>query len=211
MPKTGNYEIINVIWSLILGKVSFLISGVIACIIILKFDNYILGTVIAGGIGGLILGLFCWKHKMIGRMSIAGLIAVPIGLLGGFIIVEGLGGGLGFLFPSVADFFKNTGIADIVAVILTGIFFGVVFGAIVYGRRYIWLFSVVCGAVSVISGSLVEAMNAGYYVKVLLGNMFQIFGRIDLNFLVIITGFGAGVGLSIGLLGCKKFPYPVSN
>ena len=148
---------------------------------------------------------------MIGRMSIAGLIAVPIGLLGGFIIVEGLGGGLGFLFPSVADFFKNTGIADIVAVILTGIFFGVVFGAIVYGRRYIWLFSVVCGAVSVISGSLVEAMNAGYYVKVLLGNMFQIFGRIDLNFLVIITGFGAGVGLSIGLLGCKKFPYPVSN
>lgn len=99
MSKIDNSKIFYVIWSLILGKVSFLISGVIACIIILRLDNYILGTIIAGGVGGLILGLFLWKHKMIGRMAIAGLIAVPIGFLGSFILVEGLVGGFGLLFP----------------------------------------------------------------------------------------------------------------
>ena len=43
-------------------------------------------------------------------------------------------------------------------------------------------------------------MNLGNPVKALLGNLFQIFGKIDFNLLVIIAGFGAGIGLSIGLL-----------
>jgi len=199
MPKIGNSEIVYIIWSLILGKVSFFISGVIACTIILRLDNYILGTIIAGSIGGLLLGLFHWKQKMIGRMTIACLIAVPIGLLGSFILVEGLVGGFGLLFPSVAAYFENTSIADIIAIILMGIIFGVIFGAIVYGRKSIRLFSVACGAVSIPFGFLVGAMNSGHWIKVWLGNMFQIFGNIDLNFLIIITAFGVGVGLSIGL------------
>ena len=99
MSKVCNSTTAGVIWSLILGKVSFLISGVIACIIILRLDNYILGTIIAGGVVGLLFGLLHWKHKMIGRMTIAGLIAVPIGLLGSFALVEGLVGGFGLMFP----------------------------------------------------------------------------------------------------------------
>ncbi len=204
MSKIRNSEVIRVIWSLILGKVSFLISGIIACIIILNPDNYIFGTVIAGGIGGLVFGLFRWKHKMIGRMTIAGLIAVPIGFLGSFMLAEGLVGGLDFLFPSLADYFGSTGIADVIAIILMGIVVGVIFGAIVYGRKSIWLFSAVCGAASIPSGLLVRAMNSRYYVKVLLSNLFQIFGKIDLNFLTIITGFGVGIGLSIGLYSRAK-------
>lgn len=200
MSKIKDSVVLSVIWSLILGKVSFLISGVIACIIIMKFDNYILGTVAAGGIGGLILGLFHWKYKMIGKMTIAGIIAVPVGLLGSFVIAEGIVGGLAFLYPSFPEYFGKTGIADVIAIIFMGIFFGMIFGAIVYGRKSIVLFTIVCGAVSIATGLLVRAMNLGNPIKELLGNMFQIFGKIDLNLLVIIAGFGAGIGLSIGLL-----------
>ncbi len=200
MSKIKNSVIISVIWSLILGKVSFLISGVIACIIILKVDNYILGNVAAGGIGGLILGLFHWKCKMVGKMTIAGIIAVSVGLLGSFMIAEGIVSGLAFIFPSFSEYFGRTGIADVIAIIFMGIFFGIIFGAIVYGPKSIVLFPVVCGVVSIPSGLLVRAMNLGNPIKELLVNLFQIFGKIDINLLVIIAGFGAGIGISIGLL-----------
>lgn len=199
MSQNNLYKIVHILGSTLLGIASFFISGLIACIVILRFDNYILATIVAGGIGGFILGLFHWKHKMLGRMTFAGLIAVPIGLLGSFILVEGLVGGFGLLFPSIAAHSENTGIGDIIAIILMGIVFGVIFGAIVYGRKSIRLFSVVCGAVSIPFGFLVDAMNSGHWIKVWLGNMFIIFGKIDLNLLVIIISFGLGIGLSISL------------
>ena len=204
MSKICNSKTVSVIWSLILGKVSFLISGVIACIVILRLDNYILGTIIAGGVGGLLFGLLHWKHKMIGRMTIAGLIAVPIGFLGSFALIEGLVGGFGLLFPSVAAYFENSSIADIIAIILMGIVFGVIFGAIAYGRKSIRLFSAACGAVLIPIGLLVGSMNSGHWIKVWLENLFHIFGKIDLDFLMIITGFGIGVGLSVGLYSMIK-------
>lgn len=204
MSKICNSKIACVIWSLILEKISFLISGVMACIVILRLNNYILGAIIAGGVGGLLFGLLHWKHKMIGRMTITGLIAVPIGLLGSFALVEGLVGGFGLLFPSVAAYFENSSIADIIAIILMGIIFGVIFGATAYGRKSIRLFSAACGAVSIPIGFLVGSMNSGYWVKVWLENLFHIFGKIDLNFLMIITGFGIGLGLSMGLYSMAK-------
>ena len=141
---------------------------------------------------------------MIGRMTIAGLIAVPIGLLGSFALFEGLVGGFGLLFPSVAAYFENSSIADIIAIILMGIVFGVIFGAIAYGRKSIRLFSAACGAVLIPIGLLVGSMNSGQWIKVWLENLFHIFGKIDLDFLMIITGFGIGVGLSVGLYSMIK-------
>lgn len=204
MPKINKSKVAYIIWSMLLGMASFLISGVIACIVLLRLDSYILGPIIAGGIGGLLLGLFLRMRKNIGRMAIAGIIAAPIGLLGTFILVEGFVGGFGLLFPSVAAYFENSNIADIIAIILMGIVFGVVFGAIVYGRKSIWLFSIVCGAVSIPFGLLVGAMNSGHWIKVWLENLFKVFGKIDLNFLAIIMEFGIGIGLSIGLYSVLK-------
>ena len=200
ISEINKFKIAYILWSMLLGMASFLISGVMACIVLLRLDSYILGPIIAGGIGGLLLGLFHWKYKMIGRMTIAGLIAVPIGLLGSFILVEGFG----LLFPSVAAYFNNSNIADIIAIILMGIVFGVVFGAVVYGCKYLWLFSVVCGTVSIPFGLLVGAMNSGHWIRVWLENLFRIFGKIDLNFLTIIMEFGTGIGLSIGLYSMFK-------
>jgi uncharacterized membrane protein len=204
MRETDNSKIVCVIRSLILGTVSFLVSGVAACVLILRFENYIFGTVVAGGAGGLLLGLFHWRRRKIGRMAIAGLIALTIGILGGFILLEALAGGFGLLFPSAAAKLENTGVADILAVVLMGIVIGIIFGAIVYGRKSICLFSVTCGAVSIPFGFLVGAMNSGHKIKALLENILRVFGKIDLNFLATIVGFGIGLGLSIGLYTASK-------
>lgn len=185
---------------MLLGMASFLISGVMACIVILLLDNYILATIIAGGIGGLLLGLFLRMRQKIGRMIIAGIIGMPIGLMISFLIVEGIGS----LFPSLGAYFENSAIPDISAIVLMGIIFGAVFGAMVYGRKTILLFSIVCGTVSIPFGLLVGAMNSGHWIKVWLENLFEAFGKIDLNFLTIIFSFGIGIGLSIGLYNILK-------
>lgn len=200
MSKINTSKITYILRSMLLGMASFFISGVIACIVILHFDNYILATIIAGGIGGLLLGLFLRMRPKISRMAIAGIIAVPVGLFISFLLVEGFGS----LFPMIGAYFENSNIPDIIAIILMGITFGTVFGSIIYGRKSILLFSIVGGTVSFPFGLLVAAMNSGYGIKVWLENLFAIFGKIDLNFLAVILSLGIGIGISIGLYNMLK-------
>lgn len=195
VSEIKTFSITHILWSMLLGMASFFISGIIACIMLLHLDNYILATIITGGIGGLLLGLFLGMRQKIIRMVIAGIIGVPIGLFISFLLVEGFGS----LFPSIGAYLENTNIPDIIAIILMGITYGAVFGAIIYGRKSIWLFSVVCGVVSFPFGLLVGAMNSGYEIKVWLENLFMVFGKIDLNFLAIVISLGVGIGLSIGI------------
>lgn len=197
--KIDHSDILNGIWSLIMGKVSFLISSVIACTLMLHFSNYILGTLLSGVIGGLLLGAFHFRQKMIGRMAIAGMIATPIGMLGVFVLLEGLAYGLEFLIPSFAESLDNAGLSDVIAIILMGAAAGAVFGALVYGRKSVLLFSASCAAVSIVSGFMVRALNLGYGIKAWLERVFQIFGQIDLNFVTIHSGLGLGLGFGIGL------------
>ena len=200
MSVINKAKIAYILWSMLLGMASFLISGAMGCIVILLFDNYILATIIAGGIGGFLLGLFLRMCHKISRMAIAGIIGMPIGLIFSFLLV----GGFGSLFPSTGAYFENTAIPDISAIILMGIIFGAVFGPMIYGRKSIWLFSIVCGIVSIPFGLLVAAMNSGCYLKVWLDNLLEVFGKIDLNFLVITISLGIGTGLSIGLYNMLK-------
>jgi len=133
-------------------------------------------------------------------MAIAGIIAMPIGLIISFLLVEGFGA----LFPSIGAYFENSTIPDIIAIILMGITFGAVFGSMIYGRKSIWLFSVACGTVSIPFGLLVGDMNSGYWIKAWLENLLEVFGKIDLNLLAIIISLGIGIGLSIGLYNMLK-------
>lgn len=195
MSKINTSKIAYILRSMLLGMASFLVSGVIASIVILFLDNYILATIIAGGIGGFLLGILLRMRQKIKRMAIAGIIAVPIGLIISFFLVEGFGS----LFPSIGAYFENSNIPDISAIILIGITFGAVFGLIIYGRKSIWLFSVICGTISIPSALLVGAMNSGYGINVWLVNLLDVLGKIDLNFLSIIFSLGIGIGLSIGI------------
>lgn len=200
MSKVNTSKIIYVLCTMLLGMVSFFISGVMACIVILLLDNYILATIIAGGIGGILLGLFLRMQQKLRRMAVAGIISMPTGLIMSFFLVEGFES----LFPSVGAYFKNSSIPDIITIIVMEITFGAIFGSIIYGRKSIKLFSVVCGIVSIPFGLLVGAMNSGYWIKVWLENLLKIFGKIDLNLLAIIISLGIGTGLSIGLYNILK-------
>lgn len=200
ISKINTFKITYVLWSMLLGMASFLISGVMASILILVLDNYILATIIAGGIGGLLLGLFLQMRQKISRMAIAGIIGMPIGLIISFLLVEGFGS----LFPSIGAYFENSAIPDISTITLMGIIFGAVVGSMIYGRKSIWLFSIVCGTVSIPFGLLVAAMNSGCYLKVWLDNLLEVFGKIDLNFLAITISLGIGIGVSIGLYNMLK-------
>lgn len=200
MSEINRSNITYILWSMLLGMASFLISGAMACIVILLLDNYILATIIAGGIGGLILGLFLRMHQKIIRMAIGGIIGMPIGLVMSFLLV----GGFGSLLPSIGAYLENTGIPDIIAIALMGIIFGSVFGAMIYGRKSIWLFSIVCGTVSIPFGLFVVAMNLGCSLKSWPDNLSEVFGKIDLNFLAISISLGIGTALSIGLYNIIK-------
>jgi len=46
---------------------------------------------------------------------------------------------------------------------------------------------------------LVGMINSGHRIKAVLENQLAVLGNIDLNFLAIITSFGTGIGMSIGL------------
>lgn len=195
MSKISISRITNILWSTLLGMASFLISGVMACIEILLLDNYILATLIAGGTGGFFFSIFLRKRKMIGKMTIAGLAAVPVGFWSAFTLAEG--------FFSISFLQVPGNIQNVIAVVLMSILCGVVFGAIVYGRKAIWLFSVVCGIVSFIFWFLAAVPKPEHWMGEWLENM-TFFGKIDLTLLEIILSFGIGIGLSIGLYEMLK-------
>ena len=96
------------LWSMLTGTISFFASAVITSMVLLPLDFAIIDTILAGGIGGLFLGLFHMNHHKIQKMGLAGLVAVPIGFWGAFI----LAGGADLLFSAVV-FPQFSGISSI--------------------------------------------------------------------------------------------------
>ncbi len=193
--KTG---ILFLLWSTFAGSISFFVSSVIMAVVISKIDFFIINTIFAGVLGGLFLSIFLLKWHKIMKMMLAGLVAVPIGFWGAFILVEGAN----LLLSSLSSNSENPnlfGIGNIVAIIIMGIICGAIFGAIIYGRKSILLFAVICGVFSFPFGKLVDLFNSGHPIKATFENMLTFLGSIDLNFIAIMTSFGIGIGISIGL------------
>lgn len=187
--------ITRILCFVLLGMAAFLMSGIAACIMILLLDSYLLAMAVAGGFGGLFLGIFLRMRRKLIRMTLAGLIGMPVGLAISFFIVEGVGS----LLPSIGAALENTPVPDIIAVLLMGMIFGAIFGSVNYGLKSILPFSVVCGIVSIPFGFLVVALNAGYGPTIPSAAIRDVLEKIDWNFLAITVSLGIGTGLSIGL------------
>lgn len=190
MSKISVSKITTILWPMLSGTISFFISGVIIDIILLHMEIYILGSIIAGGIGSLLLGLLLRKQQNIGRMTIAGVVAIPVGFWVSFALGEAI---------SEIPFIANAHIPDIWAFILMGAMVCALFGAIIYGRKSIWLFAVVGGVLSIALGFFVDALNWGRF-----DNLLNILGMPRPNLLPFIVSFGIGIGLSIGLYEMLK-------
>lgn len=190
MPKINNSPIAYILWSTLAGAISFFIGGVIVFIISLRMDIVILDTIIAGAIGGLLLGVFLRMQQKIGTMTIAGVVAVPVGFWVSFF--------LGYVFSEI-PFIADTRVPDVLAFILMGALVGGLFGAITYGRKSVWLFAAVGGILSIPLGFFVDALNSGR-----LDNFLNVLGVPHLGSLPFIVFFGIGIGLSIGLYEMLK-------
>lgn len=196
MSKIYLKEIVHLLLSLLFGIVAFLISGILASIVTSGLDipfSYLF-VIIFGGLGGLLLALFLRMRQKVGRMALAGVAAWPAGFLGGIALVDFVLG----LLTSFYDFYPGPGYGDGFCDILAGFIFGAVFGAIVFGRKSILLFSVVCGVVSITLGLLNEALQPWGWYRMLAGTFLEHIG-INMYTLMVSLSCGIGAGLSIGL------------
>lgn len=183
----------------LLGLLAFFISGSLASIMLLLWNNYIVAAMAAGSIGCLLLCLFLNLKGKTARMAIAGALGIPVGIAASFGIVEGAGAIL--LIP---DSFAQTGIPDVIAICIMGMIFGAVLGGLGFDKKAILLFSPVCGLLCIPFGFLVVAMNKGFLSDSLPVRVFEPIGRLDLNLLAILLGMGLGSGLSVGLSQRRK-------
>lgn len=203
MSRKKQNGVVLVLWSTIAGTISLFVSALLVAMLMVRVDIVILDTILAGGIGGLLLGIFLHQHHKIGKMALAGTLAVPAGFWGAFM----LAGGVDFLYSLIYVNSENpnvSGIANVIAIMFMGLLCGAIFGAILYGRKSIGLFSAVGGLISLPFGLLVGLFNSGHPIRVLFENLFAVLGPVDLNFLAIMTSFGIGIGLSIGLYDLRR-------
>lgn len=92
----------NIIGTTIGGMVAFFIGGVLGTVVILTLDAYILAFVLAGGTGGLLLGLLRWKIRKVAKLTLGGVVAVPVGFFLGF----GSSGAI-FSIPAIHGLFAS--------------------------------------------------------------------------------------------------------
>ena len=183
------------ILSALLGLAAFFISSLAAAFVILKVDNYILATAIAGGLGGLLLGWGTGRGKKSWKLGATGVAALPTALLFTFL----LAGVFELLLPAGTDFIINAWIPDVLSICLRGMIFGGICGGVIFGRKRIGLFILVCGIVSIPFGILVAAMNAHAVSTDWLTRTITVLEFADLNFVSITVSLGLGLGLGIGI------------
>lgn len=194
MPELKKSGLLIFLRPLASGILSFFIGGILAAMLVLWLDTFLLETILAGVVGGFLLGLLSGNVRDVLKFTLAGLVALPTGFWGGFGLAAGV-----FSVPVIHGLFGNPHIPDIIGIILMGILTGALFAAALYGRRAIPYFSLAGGLGSLPFGILVAAMNSDSRIRTSLEVYFRIFGSIDLNLLAIITGLGCGLGLGLGL------------
>lgn len=117
MSKLKKNALAFLLWSTLAGTISFFIISVLIAVMMSHVDLVIFDTIFAGGIGGLLLGIFLLKQFQIRKMVLAGFIAVPIGFWSAFI----LAGGVDLLFSLIGVNSENpniSGIGNIIGITL---------------------------------------------------------------------------------------------
>jgi len=186
--------------SIIFGKLAFLISGLLGGILILYESNYLLAMVVTGAIGCALLSVFIKLADKMLIMTMAGGAAMPLGLMFSFGIVEGFGA----IFPWLAKLLDHTWIPDILAVVLLCVFFGIVIGTVIYGKKAILRFAVIMALVGIPFGMLIAVFNLTFYGDGPYSDWLKYVGNIDINFLAMALSIGVGLGLSIGMTKLKS-------
>ena len=181
--------------SLIVGLLAFTMSGLVVCYVIWKLNNYIIATLITGGLGALLFSVLLMLKDKIVKMTIAGFFAMLIGLFLSFGIIEGIV----YILPKLGIFFEGSIIPDIAAIAVIALIYGLIVGLAGYGKKAMWLFALISALVAIPFGMLVVFLNTSSDIQEFLTSINDILGQFDLNFLSISIALGVGLGLSNGL------------
>lgn len=191
MSMKKKSKFLTVLYSGIAGTISFFIGGLLATALILLTDQYLLAIPFSGLLGGLLLTVFNRNWNNICRFTLGAVIAVSVGFLGTFVLCEGIFSLIGMF----TDIFAGQ-IENIISISLMGVVFGIIFSMIVYGKKALVFFAVVCGIIELPCIYLADKV---YFIEPL-KNLITKFGLVDVNLLFIVLGFGIGTGVSIGLI-----------
>ena len=190
-----NNKIVYLLMSVVVGLLAFTMSGLMACYVIWKLNNYIIATLITGGLGALLFSVLLMLKDKIVKMTIAGFFAMLIGLFLSFGIIEGIV----YILPKVGIFFEGSIIPDIAAIAVIALIYGLIVGLAGYGKKAMWLFALISALVAIPFGMLVVFLNTSSDIQEFLTSINDILGQFDLNFLSISIALGVGLGLSNGL------------
>ena len=190
-----NNKIVYLLMSVVVGLLAFTMSGLMACYVIWKLNNYIIATLITGGLGALLFSVLLMLKDKIVKMTIAGFFAMLIGLFLSFGIIEGIV----YILPKVGIFFEGSIIPDIAAIAVIALIYGLIVGLAGYGKKAMWLFALISALVAIPFGMLVVFLNSSSDIQEFLTSINDILGQFDLNFLSISIALGVGLGLSNGL------------
>lgn len=181
--------------TMLAGLISFLISGSIFGLLGLRVNEWLI-LILGIPIGSLIMLFILRKlsRSKILAVIIRSELGGFIGFFTGFIIGELLSGVIGFIFPSLSDIsqVKSQIVPNIIVLIIADAIFGAFFADLLYGRKSISFFSLVCGIASIPFGVLVSMpIHIGWI-------------GFDQNLLFCLVSFGTTTGLSIGLYSMLK-------
>lgn len=190
-----NNKMVYLLMSVIVGLLAFTMSGLVACYVIWKLNNYIIATLITGGLGALLFSVLLMLKDKIVKMTIAGFFAMLIGLFLSFGIIEGIV----YILPKAGIFSEGSIIPDIAAIAVIALIYGLIVGLAGYGKKAMWLFALISALVAIPFGMLVVFLNSSSDIQEFLTSINDILGQFDLNFLSISIALGVGLGLSNGL------------
>ncbi|WP_242655176.1 hypothetical protein [Clostridium cellulovorans] len=177
------------------GLISFLIVGTVAGLISLEINE---GMILLLGlpIGSLLMLFILSKldRDKILAVIIRSLLGGFAGFLSGFIIGELLVEVIGFIIPSLKNLeqVKAQIVPNIVALSIADAIYGIFIGHLLYGRKSIKFFALICAIASIPFGILVSMSIDVDWID------------FEQNLLFMLVSFGTTTGLAIGFYSLLK-------
>jgi len=183
------------LFTMFVGLISFLIVGTVAGLISLEINE---GMILLLGlpIGSLLMLFILSKldRDKILAVIIRSLLGGFAGFLSGFIIGELLVEVIGFIIPSLKNLeqVKAQIVPNIVALSIADAIYGIFIGHLLYGRKSIKFFALICAIASIPFGILVSMSIDVDWID------------FEQNLLFMLVSFGTTTGLAIGFYSLLK-------
>lgn len=176
--------------TMLVGLVSFLISGILAGLISLRTNEGMI-LILGAPIGSLLMLYFL--HELAEDKNLAVVIRSLLGgfagFFVGFIVGTLVAELIGLVIPSLRDMeqVKAQIVPNIVMLMVADAIFGALFGHLLYGRKSIRFFAFLCGIASIPFGILLSIPIHIVWID------------FNQNILFTLVSFGTTTGLSMGL------------